>query len=136
MKGLPFILPFPLVTAMIRKKKILVSEDDAGILDVLRLMLEDENYEVEISRDGKKIYQLDNELPDLILLDIWMSGVDGRDLCRYLKNNDKTKNIPVIILSANKDTEQIAKEVGADGFLQKPFDMEELLAKLHEHLSS
>lgn len=118
-----------------KKKKILIGEDDSGILDVLQLMLEDENYAVEISRDGKKIYQLQDDLPDLILLDIWMSGVDGRDLCMFLKKNSQTKNIPVIILSANRDTEEIANSVGADGFLQKPFDMEELLTKVRSYIS-
>lgn len=117
-------------------KKILVADDDPSILEALQMLLEDEGYNVETSNNGASLIKAREEYPDLILLDIWMSGMDGRDICRQLKNNDITKNIPVILVSANKDTEQIAKDAGADGFIAKPFEMEDLLAKVKEHVGA
>lgn len=116
------------------KKAILVADDDPAILDSLSIMLEDAGYEVITTVDGQTVKEVKDKLPDLILLDIWMSGMDGRDICRSLKNNSKTKSIPIIMFSANKDTEKIAKEAGADGFIAKPFDMTEMLELVEKHL--
>lgn len=116
--------------------KILVSDDDPAILEVLQLILEDEGYEVETSIDGEAIYKLERDYPNLLLLDIWMSGMDGREICRYVKNQRGIKHIPVIMLSANKYTEAMAKECGADDFLLKPFEAEELLALVHKYIQS
>src|SRR5918911_300930 len=95
------------------KKKILIADDDPAILDALQMMLEDEGYEVTTTVDGETVCKMEKEYPDLLLLDIWMSGMDGRDICKQLKKNHLTKSIPVIMFSANKDTEKIAREAGA-----------------------
>jgi DNA-binding response OmpR family regulator len=63
-----------------------------------------------------------------------MSGVDGRDICKQLKSKKQTKNIPIIMISANKDTEKIAKNAGADGFIAKPFEMKELLTTVGRYV--
>ena len=110
------------------KKRILVVDDNTAILDALKIMLEDADYEVETTVDGATVKDMVEPLPDLLLLDIWMSGVDGRDVCRHLKSTPATKHIPVIMISAAKDTEQIAKDSGADDFISKPFQMDHLLA--------
>jgi len=115
------------------KKKILVADDDTAILDVMTLMLEDVGYEVISTVDGQTVRKVLNELPDLVLLDIWMAGFDGREICKQLKRNKKTKHIPIIMISANKDTRDIAKEAGADDFVAKPFEMQELLAKVEKY---
>jgi CheY-like chemotaxis protein len=112
------------------KKKIMVVDDDAGIVQALQLILEDEGYEVTAIMDGQAVKDMEADVPDLLLLDIWMSGLDGRDICRHLKNRDRTRNLPIIICSANRDTENIAKEAGADGFLTKPFEIDDLLEKV------
>ncbi len=117
-----------------KKKKILIADDDAGILEMLKMMLEDAGYEVETTADGQTVGEVKEFLPDLILLDIWMSGMDGRDICRQLKSQVSTKKIPVIIVSANKDTDILAKDAGADGFLSKPFDIDNLLSTIKKHL--
>jgi CheY-like chemotaxis protein len=109
------------------KKKIMVVDDDAGIVQALQLILEDEGYEVTIIMDGQVVKDMEADVPDLLLLDIWMSGLDGRDICRHLKSRDRTRNLPIILCSANRDTENIAKEAGADGFLTKPFELDDLL---------
>ena len=115
------------------KKKILVADDDTAILHVMTLMLEDDGYEVTSTLDGETVQKVQNELPDLVLLDIWMSGIDGREICKQLKSQKNTKHIPIIMISANKDTRDIAKKAGADDFVAKPFEMQELLAKVEKY---
>jgi DNA-binding response OmpR family regulator len=113
------------------KKKILVADDDPAILDVLTLMLEDAGYDVETSVDGNEVYNMEAVYyPDLLLLDIWMSGSDGRDVCKHVKKHKHKKDIPVIMFSANKDGAAIAREAGAEDFIAKPFEMDELLEKI------
>ena len=117
------------------KKKILVADDNPAILDALKIMLEEEGYAVETTVDGASALDMKGPLPDLLLLDIWMSGVDGRDICKRLKGAAATKHIPVIMVSAAKDTEQIAKDSGADYFISKPFQMEDLLAIVAKYVN-
>ena len=110
------------------KKKIMVADDDPSILDALTIMLEDAGYAVETTVDGLTVRDMNDKLPDVLLLDIWMSGMDGKAICKHLKSQELTKHIPIIMVSANKDTQQIALDCGADDFLEKPFQMEDLLA--------
>jgi DNA-binding response OmpR family regulator len=85
--------------------------------------------------DGATALDLREHLPDLLLLDIWMSGVDGKDICKHLKSAAATKHIPVIMVSAAKDIEQIAKDSGADDFIPKPFQIEDLLAIVAKYVN-
>lgn len=118
------------------KKTILIADDDPGILDALKIMLEEVGgYQVDTTMFGESVLQKNDDLPDLILLDLWMSGIDGREICEKLKSNEDTKHIPVMIFSANKDIKHIANSVGADDYLPKPFQMKELLAKVEKHLN-
>ncbi|MGH7203186.1 MAG: response regulator [Candidatus Levyibacteriota bacterium] len=121
-------------TKLSTKKKIMVADDDPAILDAIKLMLETVGYEVDTTVNGETVRKMVDNLPDLLLLDIWMSGQDGRNICRHLKSKKKTQHIPIIMISANKDTEKIAKEAGADDFLAKPFEMDDLLNKIATHL--
>jgi DNA-binding response OmpR family regulator len=111
-------------------KKILVADDDTAILDSVQMMLELEGYEVSTTVNGEMIYRMETMYPDLLLLDIWMSGQDGRELCKYLKKNPHTKHIPIIMVSASKDVAASAREAGADDFIEKPFEMNHLLEKV------
>lgn len=112
----------------------MVADDDQGILSVIKLILEDEGYEVTVTSNGETVKKVTDMLPDVLLLDIWMSGHDGQEICRFLKSNEHTKKIPIILFSANKDTAQKAKECGADDFLAKPFDIDVLLAKVQQFI--
>lgn len=116
------------------KKKIVVADDDKDIVAVLTMMLEDAGYEVKSTANGHTAQIVHDYLPDLLLLDIWMAGVDGRDVCKYLKSQKPTEHIPIIMISANQNTEKIAHEAGADAFIAKPFDMDHLLAKVIQYI--
>lgn len=111
-------------------KKIMIVDDDEGILDAISMMLEFKGYEVTTCSNGDTILSMETGFPDLLLLDIWMSGTDGRNVCKQLKQQECTKSIPIIMISASKDIERSAIESGADGFLAKPFEMNELLEKI------
>jgi len=111
-------------------QKIFIADDDEAIVDAISLMLEVMGYEVEYTLSGAKIAARMQSIPDLLLLDIWMSGIDGRDVCRQLKADPKTQNIPVLMISASRDIRESAMASGADDFLAKPFEMDMLLEKI------
>lgn len=118
-------------------KKIAVIDDDKAILEVIRIILEEQNYLVTLIDDPNNVLKKIQDLsPALILMDLWMSGYDGMDITKQLKKDDSTKHIPIIIISANNDAEKIAKESGANGFLPKPFDIDDLAAVVKQHLST
>lgn len=98
------------------------------------MMLKDAGYEVQSTANGHTVQRVSDYLPDLLLLDIRMAGVDGRDICRYLKSQRLTKHIPIIMVSANQDTEKIAHDAGAEDFIAKPFDMDKLLEKVEKYI--
>lgn len=108
-------------------KKILIADDDESIVEAVKIVLEDEGYSVKTTVNGEDLYEI-TDYPDLFLIDIWLSGHNGRDICRYLKSKKETSSTPVIIISANKDTEDIAKTAGADAFLLKPFEIDDLVS--------
>ena len=92
------------------------------------MILEDEGYSVVPTVDGEYLEKLQiDDLPDLILLDVLLSGKDGRALVKFLKTQKETRSIPVIMISAHPTAIASALEAGADHFLAKPFDMGHLL---------
>lgn len=115
-------------------KKIMIVDDDEGILDALSMMLQYKGYEVSTCKNGNTILTMEQDFPDLLLLDIWMSGIDGRNVCRQLKEKLQTKKIPIIMISASKDIERSAIDSGADDFLAKPFEMNELIKKIETYI--
>jgi DNA-binding response OmpR family regulator len=109
---------------------LLIVDDDPDILDALRFMLEDEGYRVQTSEKGDYAESLRDDnggLPDLIILDVLLSGKDGRMICRKLKSQDDTKHVPIVMISAHPDAERSVREVGADAFVAKPFSVDLLL---------
>lgn len=116
--------------------KILVVDDDPDILDALQLMLEDAGYEVTTSEKGdyaENLHDTNGGLPDVIILDVLLSGKDGRLICQKLKGQDETRHIPIIMISAHPNARQSVTAVGADDFVAKPFDMDELLVKIAKY---
>lgn len=117
-------------------KKVLLCDDDEGIVSVMKIMLEMAGYEVAALSSGKAILKkMAFYKPDLVLLDIWMPGIDGKEITRLLKRDKNFKDIPVIMVSALNDTRKIALEIGADGFLPKPFDMSNFLTLVQKYTS-
>ena len=114
-------------------KKILVVDDDPDILEALQFMLEDAGYVVTTTEKGEyaeNLHDTNGGLPDVILLDVLLSGKDGRLICQKLKSQEETKHIPIIMMSAHNKARQSVASVGADDFIEKPFDSDELLAKI------
>lgn len=119
----------------VQSKTVIAADDDEAILDALQFLLEDAGYKVRTTSNGECLYHMKNECPQLFLLDIYMSGQDGREICSYLKSQDRTKDIPVIMISANGDVAEEAKKAGANDFLAKPFDAHDLLAKVEKYIN-
>lgn len=120
---------------MKKDKKILICDDDPGIIDVTKMVLEECGYTVitcNSSKEVEKILQL--ELPKLILMDLWMPAIGGEELAKKIKGKSKTKNIPIIFVSASKDLVAIAKKTKVDGYLPKPFDIADLEAIVEQYL--
>ena len=117
-------------------RQILVIDDDPDILEVVREILTGEGYNVQTSVNGACLQDLENDLPDRILLDVLLKGEDGRDLCRQVKGQDQTRQVPVILFSANIAANSATAACGADDFLAKPFRLEELLDLVAKTLPS
>jgi two-component system cell cycle sensor histidine kinase/response regulator CckA len=122
---------------MTDKLSILVVEDDPDSLSLLAGILMSEGYHARRADSGRlALASVDAWLPDLILLDIRMPGMDGFEVCRRLKAGDKTQSVPVIFITAASDVEQRVNglAVGAVDYIGKPFHREELLARVRTHL--
>lgn len=126
-----------------RKKKLLVTDDNIDLLEVLKARLESHNYIVITASNGQEsLAKAASEMPDVILLDIMMPGMNGFEVCKQLKENEKTKNIPVVILSAlgvafeitRDETLEKARELGVAGFVTKPYVVGDLLSALEKAL--
>src|SRR5437588_11864406 len=117
-------------------KRILVVDDEPDILEFLQVLLEEEGYAVVTSLKGEYLEQLHNGgLPDLILVDVLLSGKDGREIVKHLKSQEETKHIPVIMFSAHPSAEATARACGAEDFVAKPFDIAVLLERVEQYLS-
>jgi DNA-binding response OmpR family regulator len=116
------------------KKKILITEDDPGLQDIFKIILEKAGYDVEIISNGNPLLKDDFIIPDLFLLDKQLSGMNGIDICKHLKKQKKTRNIPVIMISANPGIGAMAQDAGANAYIEKPFEKNYLLKMVEEHI--
>jgi DNA-binding response OmpR family regulator len=117
----------------VKHKKILIIDDDEGVLEALQAAFESTDYAIEFRRDGEGVEGLvEGMQPDLILLDYLLSGKNGGDLCVILKANPRTERIPVVVFSAHPSAEAAIRACGADGFLAKPFAMADLLLQIKQ----
>lgn len=114
----------------------MVIEDDQDISDALHRILTSQGYNVVCVRRLNESFDdaIEDQPPALILLDIWIGGGDGRDLAKKLRGQAKTRQIPIILISANISTPQIAKELEVEDFIMKPFDVDHLLSMVEKHL--
>lgn len=105
----------------------MICDDDVDILEVTAIILQQKGFNVTTYTDCNDIFaRIEKHNPDVILMDLWIPEMGGANVTMLLKNSEKTKDVPVIIFSANNDIEKVASEAGADGFLKKPFDIQTL----------
>jgi DNA-binding response OmpR family regulator len=117
--------------------KILVVDDDLDILVVMEILLTMKGFSVEVTAKWENtLEKVTSFKPDLILLDVLISGNDGRTICKQLKSQNDTKEIPIIMFSAHPSAAATIAEYGADDFIAKPFDVNDLLAKVNGQLAS
>lgn len=113
--------------------KILVVDDEANITELMRFNLSKEGYQVSTAATGQQCLELaEKQLPDLIILDLMLPGMDGLEVCRNLRKNTLTENIPIIMLTARGEEvdKVLGLEMGADDYMTKPFSPRELLARV------
>ena len=118
-------------------KKILIVDDEVDLVETIRFPLEMEGYTVLVSYNGEDaLNQARRESPHLILLDLMLPKLDGYKVCRLLKFDEKFKHIPILMLTAKtqQKDKSMGMETGADEYITKPFDMEELMKKLRSYL--
>lgn len=115
-------------------KKVLVVDDDPDILEALQLTFESADFVTKTLAKGEETYELVDEFqPDIIVLDVVLSGKDGRHICKNLKLGESTKNIPIVMISAHPDAKKSTLAVGADDFLAKPFTIKELIEMVKKY---
>ncbi len=121
------------------RARVLVVDDDPEIVTFLATLLELEGIESQVATSAAAaVEQLEHGLPNLVLLDIAMPDRDGLDLCRALKKDPRTRDLPVFVVSARpgKDVVERALAAGAEEFIRKPFENQELIARIRERLSA
>ena len=119
---------------MNKKNTILIVDDDQSIIEIVSIILSNAGYDVITDTDGSLPFLKSISFPDLILLDNQLGNKSGAEICRLLKANELTGNIPVILVSATEGLPEIAGKACADDFLSKPFDIQILLQKIESLL--
>jgi len=116
------------------RQTIYIVEDDSDISEILQFNLDKEGFRVKLEKNGDKAYDAIMEKPpDLLILDLNLPGLSGIEICKYLRENARTKDLPIIMLTAR--TQEIDKiigfEIGADDYITKPFSVRELIARVN-----
>jgi two-component system phosphate regulon response regulator PhoB len=137
-------VPFPPITgeldvtaAPLVKARILIVDDEHDLLELLRYNLTRDGYSVMCVDTGEKaLEEIRERLPDLVILDIMLPGMDGLDICRMVKTSPTTTHVPILMLSAKSDDSDVVAglELGADDYLAKPFSPRVLLARVKKIL--
>lgn len=114
-----------------RSYKILVVDDDPDISMMLKLMLEYKGYAVQTAERAEETYSiLQRSDIDLVIMDMLLSGANGTDICTGLKQDPEIGQVPVMMISAHPNAREICLQAGADDFVSKPFDMQDILTRI------
>ncbi len=117
-----------------KRKTIIVADDDDDMRYIFKTILEEAGYDVVLKKDGNELMKNDFPLPDLFLIDKLLSGMNGLDICRHLKTEDRTKSISVVMTSAAPGIDIQSKNAGADDHLEKPFELSHLLKIIEKNI--
>ncbi|MDH3329638.1 MAG: response regulator, partial [Desulfobulbaceae bacterium] len=123
---------------MEKKVKLMIVDDNVDTVELLTKRFKAQGYDIAAAYDGEQALRMVREcMPDLIVLDIMMPKIDGYEVCRQLKDDESTKHIPILMLSAKSEVPEKVKglDTGADGYLTKPFDYNELAARVRSQLA-
>lgn len=118
-------------------RKLLIIDDSADLLDAMELILIQKGYEVKTLAGCNNIYkEIEEFSPDLLILDIFLAGKDGREICKELRNSLEEKYLCIIMFSASPKALEDYKSYGADEYLEKPFGINHLVAKIEGALNN
>ena len=124
---------------MENKKKILIADDETYVHEVLSAVLSSNEFDIIHAHDGQEtLERVNNEQPDLVVLDIMMPIKDGRDICRDIKKNPRTKDIKILMLSGKGEQLDriVGFESGADGYIAKPFSPSHVARRIKRMLET
>ena len=117
--------------------KIVIVDDSRDLLEVLEFFLEEKGYEVETATKQADLIDIIKSFsPDLIILDIYLQGEDGREICKKLRKQESAKYLCILMFSASTKALINYKEYGADGFIEKPFGLNEIVEKIEATLET
>ena len=118
------------------KKHILIFDDDIDILSILSYVFEEKGWEIHTRTDCENIVEVVKEVnPDVILMDNWIPKTGGIIATQTLKQTSETQHIPVVFFTANNDVEGLAQKAGADTFIAKPFNLDDLEKTISQYLN-
>ncbi|HET7116355.1 MAG TPA: response regulator [Hanamia sp.] len=118
------------------EKCILIYDDDEEILTVTKIILEKKKYRVETrTRCDDIINEVTLIKPDIVFMDLWIPHIEGESALRLMKQNEATRQVPVMLFSANDSIEEVCKKANADGYLKKPFTIDTLLQLVDKTIS-
>lgn len=115
------------------KKRIHILEDDQEIRNVIEILLKEEGFELQLSSSFSELKKnIQDAMPDLFLLDVMLPDGNGAEICEDLKTDIFTKHIPIIVMSAQNNSEQKAIDAFADAYISKPFDIYDVLGQIND----
>ncbi|MBE8719378.1 response regulator [Sphingobacterium pedocola] len=115
------------------KKSVFICDDDAGITDMLTIVFELAEVEVVVENDSVRAYDVIKRMkPAVIVVDLWMPVVSGDLLIKKLRGDEELRDTYIVCMSASRDGREVATEAGADIFVAKPFDLDEIIAVVEE----
>ncbi|WP_068401140.1 response regulator transcription factor [Pedobacter cryoconitis] len=117
-------------------KQIYVVEDDQDIRQIIEFILEDEGYKVRLFPDISSFHAaMKDSIPDLYLLDVMLPDGNGLELCREIRTMQRTKDIPIIVMSAHASADTVFQQCSANDFISKPFDLNDILFRIKKQIT-
>ena len=116
-----------------KMKKIMIIDDDPAIQDSVSLIFSKADFEVTICPNGNDVLAGNFEIPDIFIIDKQLPGIDGLEICKHLKSQEATRNVPVIMMSASPAISEYSKLAGAEDFIEKPYSVTQMRGLVIKH---